>query len=745
MAKRFNKIGLRRDLNFSDLVSPTASLNNLLSGLVDVIGESFISDDLDAIRDIRTSTITNDDFRNVAGAALKVTNSSGDLEIYKPILKFKNRLDVAKFTIGEPNFYGGNGLTARTYDDTKINSTAVSSSNIFTGTPNSTEIFWERGIFEYVSKIHDTFNNIYGGVEWNGYFRPTANGVWAFNLSTTGFDTFEFDDGTGALVLQHRKSQYEYSFQIASALAGATTLTLTTPANANNLFVGDVLIHPTIVQFEDPLNIGYTGTEVTITAINRTTGVITISAALSLAITSATNFTFRHKAGEISGSFSVSTQNLEAYRTYRVRIRFWVPNIPQITVRARKAFALSVTPPNSTGTWLNYKWLYDENYNINPTPGALEYGDFRQFYTNRLTLGGGTVGGTVYNDYQSVITKSPLNITYSAPLSLVAITKQTKTVSYTTNINFVGIPITDNIEVGNYVFSSGAGIINGTQVKEITINSGVFLTNNPTSTVSGATFTFVDHRGLITYSLAASHTSGSQTITGLTSTTALTVGDVVISAGSPTYNVITKILSSSSVTTSKAFTAGLSSGRVFFYRNRGLRDIGLTTYCTNVFSAPTVAQSNSGANTLTLAYTDNLVVGQKAQYGTRIPAGTTITNINTTTKVVTLSAALTDDIPVNQLITFAPAATPNADNKEICFPPIDTSPPFTATSLGLATTSGRPIMDIAPTVAGSGVLKFVGLSADGVTTTTTSSSATYNRQLTIKDGAGNTYKILATT
>jgi hypothetical protein len=745
MTQRFNKFGLRRDLNFLDLDDPTASLNNLLSGLVDIPGESFTSEDLDAIRDIRSSLVTNDAFRNIAASAFKVTDSAGNLQTYKPILKFKNRFDVAKFTIGAPNFYGGNGLTQRTYADTKINSTAALSS-IFTGTPDATEIFWERGIFDYVSKLNTTLNNTYGGNEWNGYFRPTTNGSHTFTLSTTGFDTFEFDDGTGTLVLQHRKSQYEYSFEVAAASLGAGSLTLTTITNVDNLFVGDVLIHQTIAQFADPLGVGYTGTEVKITSINRTTGEIGLSSALAEAIGSPTNFTFRHKTGEVPGLFSITTQNLEAYRAYRIRIRFWIPNIAQFTSRARKTFNLSISAPTIPATQLNYKWLYDDSYNVNPTPGTVEFGNFRSFYTNRLELYGGTVGGSVYNEYQSLVTNSTLNFTYSAPTSLTAITKQTKTVSYSTSIiNFVNISLTDNIEVGNYIFSSSAGITPGTRVKDIVINSGVFLTITPTVDATNATVIFVDHRGLITYSLAASHTSGTQTITGLSSTSDLAVGDVVVSAGSPIYNIITRIVNSTSVTTSKAFTSTLSGGRVFFYRNRGLRDTGLAAYCANVFSAPTVAQSNSGANTLTLAYVDNLVVGQKVQYGTRIPAGTTITNINTGTKVITLSANITDDIPTNQLITFVPSATPNAENKEICFPAIDTSPPFNATPLGLSTTSGRPIMNIAPTVAGSGVLKFVGLSANGVVVTTTTSSATFNRQLTIKDGAGNTYKILATT
>jgi hypothetical protein len=100
------------------------------------------------------------------------------------------------------------------------------------------------------------------------------------------------------------------------------------------------------------------------------------------------------------------------------------------------------------------------------------------------------------------------------------------------------------------------------------------------------------------------------------------------------------------------------------------------------------------------------------------------------------------NIDVGQLIVFAPAGT--TDNKEICFTPLDISPPFTAIEKGLQTTSVRPDLEIVP-ATGTSELKFVGLSADGVTVTTTTAAPTYNRTLQIKDATGDSYLVLANT
>ena len=70
----FKNIGLRRDLNLADLTSKDQALNNVLNNLV--VGSDnkvFTGGDLDAIKGISNSTVTNRDIGLMAGLAVKNT------------------------------------------------------------------------------------------------------------------------------------------------------------------------------------------------------------------------------------------------------------------------------------------------------------------------------------------------------------------------------------------------------------------------------------------------------------------------------------------------------------------------------------------------------------------------------------------------------------------------------------------------------------------------------------------------
>lgn len=740
MTRRFNKFGLRRDLNFADLANPQQSLDNILNGLVDVTGESFISQDLDAIRDIGATTITNNDFRNITGAAVKVTDSTGEPVVYKPVVKFKNRLDVAEFTVGEPNFYGGDGLTSRYYESNQINSTAVDVNNIFTGPEQVKEVFWERGIFNFVAKINDRFNDIFGGVAWNGFFRPTIAGRHTFSLSTSGFYTFEIDDGTGNLIVVGRKSQINTNIVVNAASSGAEFITLATTADIRTVLVGDVIIHPTIAQFVDTENSNYTNA-VTVTGIDYVGGRVKISGTLDANLPANTTLTFRHRIGNISSSINYVSVNLEQYRTYRIRYRFWIPNITGVTARAQKTLSIIVAQPNTQGTYLDYKWLYNEDYNINPAEGTLEFGDFRKFFNSKLSLGGGAVGGSgSAADYRSVITKSPFTVSYVPPTSFAAANVQLKTVNTIAGSNILPMALTDGIAVGQFAISGNILSI----VKSISINEAVFLTSNVTQSLTNEVVAFVDHRGIRGISTSAATVNNNKSITvSEPDWNSARVGEIVVGPNLPQWTVITRKIAPNVLVLSD--TANTTSNvPLYFYHSAGIRNFTLTTFCNDVVSAPTVLQSNAGATTLTVAYIDGIGVGDRPQFGTRIPAGTTVTAVNTGTKVITLSASITDDIPAGQLITFAPIGT--TDNKELCFPPIDTSPPFTSTAFGLSTTTTRPTINIAPIGGALGELRFVGLSANGVPEPVViSPTANYTRALRIRDATGAEFRILSTT
>ena len=740
MARSFSKKGLRRDLNFIDIPNPEQALNNLLNGLIEIEGETFTSADLDAIRELRSSSMSNADFLNITGIAAREIDNNGVLQVYSPLVKIKNRVDAITFTTGVPQFFGGNGLTAKYYPDDQVDSEAVSSDNIFTGDPQETEIFWENGNFNFTS--FTKLQSIFGGISYTGYLKPTAIGEWVLNIISSSFFTLEFDDGLGGYDLLFRKSQVEYDFTVEAASAGQSTLVLQTIGNINNLMVGDRVINTSIAQFNDSEN------PITIATINRTTGAIALSENLDALVTVGTEFTFEFQIGEeTGGSVNVSLGNLELYEPYKIRMRYWFPDEAFVTPAMVRTLDVNVNFPTNSNNNLNYKYLYSEDYNINPTPGTIEYGDFNSFYDNKLLVSGGIVGGVNYNDYQSISNLNTLTINYEPPTSFAAIKKSIKTATYVSGLKYIDLSITDPIEVGNYVF--GVGISTGTRVSSIAINSSIYIDSPLLSSQSSDSVTFINHRGIAAIDAGGSWTSGTSTITGLSTTTTsnLRVGDVVILNGSPTYNLVATI-SSTSITTTKTFTASSSTGIdgvAFFYRSSGLYNGSLETYCTNVYSGVTTAQSNSGSNVLTIDEDTNITSGQVIQFGTRIPSGTTVLSIvpNGADFDVTLSNNITDDITSGQLITFAPTGT--TDSKEICFPPIDTSPPFNATTLGLQTTTGRPSMTLAPTGGATSIVKFVGLSANTITVETVSPSDNYDRTLTITDGTGATYKILGTT
>jgi len=654
MARTLNKKGLRRDLNFTDIPDKNQALNNLLDGLVLEEGETFTSVDLDAIKNISSTTMTNADFLNIQNSAVRVINDEGALvpffttstdENGDPIelrttIKLKNRFDIAEFTTGEPQFFGGDGLTARYYESEYIDSEAVDVENIFT-TPSDgevyEEVFWENGFFDFNRKINDNFADRFGGVSWTGFFRPTESGVWRLSYRSSSFFTVEFDDRNGNYVLHARKSQVEYTFSVEAATAGDTTLKLENPAGIINLLTNDILVNDSFNQFTDPLTTGYDQTPVTILSIDsRDEGIIELSEPLDENIPAGTTFTFRFQFGEIEGRNSFTTLNLEEFESYKIRIRFWYPDDEDITsFDDIRTITFWVDNPGIVDetSYFNYKFLQSESYNKNPTIGTVAYGNFLDYYNSRLTSGGGDVGGeSEYNDYRSILTLNTINISYEPPTSLSDIFSDSySNRSVVENDNYIPLNITDQAEVGNYVIASDTSVIPlGTRVKNVMYNTGVFL-DTPILLTDTVNIRFADHRGLIGVS-EGTWSSGNDTITNVSSslTDLVEVGDVIVALGSPTYNRV-KSKTSNSITTEENFTASSTSGDpfVFVYKSSGAINDSIGEYCTNIYASKTISVSPNGTNTLIVEPNVNIQEGQIVQYGNRIPEGTTVDNIDT--------------------------------------------------------------------------------------------------------------------
>ena len=258
--KQFNRFGLRRDFNLSDLPSPTSALNNVLSTPTMLGSEkSFTTTDLEPIRGIYITNITTSTFASLDGVTVAFTiiengiiDNSTNPKVYRPLIKIKNRLDAAYFSTGEPFFFGGDGPNARYYDSENIirdadahNSIAESNGTYSigdvvqfnsqlwrriarenTGVPGVnpdwlllgdyqdfflddevdsdgniitlTDNFWERGQFVYSEKLQSSFLSLFGGTNWQGFYKPTVSGTLRFLIRTTGSTIFKFQDPTSS-------------------------------------------------------------------------------------------------------------------------------------------------------------------------------------------------------------------------------------------------------------------------------------------------------------------------------------------------------------------------------------------------------------------------------------------------------------------------------------------------------------------------------------------------------------------
>ena len=247
--KIYKRIGIRRDRNLADLSDTKQGLNSLLDTLIDETGNTFISEDLDVTRNLFAEGMTSDQYQKFIGSRTQKTNTNGTLTDLLPPVTYQNKLDKFEFFAGEPRLNGGNGLTAKYYNQEDIN---IGTTNIFSGTPFDTDNFWEAGNFNYTGKITPLANNSNGGIEWDGFFIPTRTGPHNFGYETTASFTFEFEDvaESGTLTERFRVGttpvvSSDYSGQVAfgatftaSATGSGNVITLATASNLSRIGVG---------------------------------------------------------------------------------------------------------------------------------------------------------------------------------------------------------------------------------------------------------------------------------------------------------------------------------------------------------------------------------------------------------------------------------------------------------------------------------------------------------------------------
>ena len=692
-SEKFKKIGLRRDKNLSDLSNSNESLNNILNGLVDNnLTESFISEDLDAIRSIYSYGFLSQDYRQIIGSESEETDSLGIDRPFFPRITFQNKLDRLQLFAGQPRYNGGDGLTARYYNKKDIYADTV---GIFSGTFYNTDNFWEWGHFEFDNNVSKQAGNPDDGIEWEGYFVPTFYGEHTFTFDTTACIKIEFEtEGyTAGIGTYTEKTRIGITTTLsANGTQGTNTISLSNPTNIKYIGIGQSVFGTGI------------STNSIVESYNYNTGVINLtppqgsSTAVYSTINSA-NITFFKKIGQETRSY-FSTYILSRYRPYRVRFKYFIPKEIN-AIKEKKLFRAWTSVPLQEFNRVRYQFLYSLNYDFS----SAAKGDFTNFIDNSLSFGGGSIGSnTISTGYVKVKTNKKIDIKYEPKISYSQIRKNSINGTLTSGSNVLLVNNTSNIEVGNYIF--GNFLQDGTTVTDIGINQFIIMSKNATNSGTNLPFIFIEHRGFVK---KATGSSTSTTFTLAEGNTSLLKSDmIIIGENISSYTGITTTGSSNSFTISPSQTINANT-EVYFYQSKGLINDSLSTYCIPTTTKCLLVTSLvlSGNTVIPVTNTSGIALNWKVQ-GFQFQSNTVINAF--TTNSITINKPTIE--PLNSGGNFT--VTSSTEDKTLCCPPTDTSPPFNPTETGLDTVSGAPNLRI-----DSGNIVFSSISAEISTTNIT--------------------------
>ncbi len=718
--KIFKRIGLRRDQNLADTSNSVVALNNLLNGLSNISGGSFISNDLNVIRDLYTSGISTSEYQQIVNTTVEETDESGNDFLVTPLITFKNRLDIfSLFTASTTQ--GGDGLTAKYYSNSNVDE---NSNDIFSGTPFKTDNFWEDGEFNYSGKLDPTSIDGDGGILWEGFFSPTRTGAHDFRINTANCYTFEFEkethhtNGTGDKYEELKRSNLTKTISGSNAAGAGTQITLTTASDTVNVSIGMSASTSGTNQISNTALVN---------GVNNTSGVITFEDPtggnpVTGNFSGSNNVTFFKTMGQITRDVIVLPYVLNKLEKYCIKIKYFIPNsVSPSTNPNNPSFQKSINldflgPTDPQRRDLRYSFLYTTDYDFSNESKGI----FETFLDNSVNFGGTTLisglgGSSDKDDYIKIKTTKKIDIKYEPKTSVSAITRSTINCNLNNGSKILSLNNTNNIEIGNLIF--GTGIPNDTVVEDMIINEFIIMNNNATTTATN-TITFIDHRGFV------------KKVTGSTSGTTLTISsgntinlrtDMIVLGNSGSgdftaYTGITTTGSSSQVTISSS--QSMSSTELYFYQGKGLINDSLSAFCTPVNTECLVVTAAKPSNTTSVPVSGTAALDNSATYrvlGSQFAANTQITTINTNNIVI--NNATTAKLLVGEKVTVTKELS-DIDLRVLCCPPLDTSPPFTPTENGLQTKTIRPNLQIA-----DGNLKFDSLSATGISTVTALSAA----------------------
>lgn len=731
--KVFQKFGLKRELNLADVPAKRNALNNLLDGLSDGI-TPFTWEDIQVIQNIYLTDVSSGTFTNASDATVLQIQPNGDLEPYAPLITLENRFDKAYFTTSEPFFAGGDGLTATYYDnDGILRATPGDSASDFIGL-DAAEItdeddFWERGYFNWPNKLNVNNRSLYGAIQYEGYIKPKIDGVHTLRVEELrGFIKIEFDD--------------------KSEIRDFTYDALTNTFNYNNY------------NFTNNADTGLTGGLDTIVDQTRLDQSTNLATALINGTSSGLN---SERTLEVSLGSLVQWEAYKIRITYFVDEA--AINAGSSVI---KRYNFRILAPNNSFRPLNYKQLFTKNYFQTYDLGDFRSFVENSISVGGTNIGSqGTIGdvqGTftplgvtpsIGDSYANVNNFNPIVSYYTPPTTIADIEEVVSGCTYTIGTSTIAVSnalpnSTEFIEVGNFV--KGTGITPGTRVTKVIVNSSIEVSPTPTGNGTGLDLTFIDHRGLVAFgdngTVATDGIGGVGSDYGvndilensiiLCSRFATDFGGVTIdddTIGATGVSIEGKLVDRYDSTFGVIFTkpnpslAGSFTGEKYYvYQSAGLVDDGLKFFCQGVFKARLLATQNDTSSTSVVLTLDSEQIqdislndwvhafpavnfGQRADGSVQeLFSKVQVTNINLGANQITITNTVDGGAALLTALEYIPAKvknivfTPTDVNREVCFKPTDTSPPFAANSTGLITSNGVAAVNDFSSQPGGGVV-----------------------------------------
>lgn len=686
----FRNIGLRRDKNFSDLENKETGLTNLLNDFPSGT-DTYIGDDLnEAIKTIRSYPVKKLEINRLAGITFENTYYDANLDsaVTKaavPLVTIKNQFDRVKLELGEESYFGGNvnGINAKFYNTSQINAPASgtpTSANIFTGSPVIEKPFWMDGSKVFPNKFNSALNNQQGGVQWDGFFMPEANGGLNIRI-----------ESSCNLLLDIRGN-------IVSHLANAThTVGIIFDNNINEWVLNNYNDHIFIAEGCVVAN-SNNAVQISTISLFPATGqcILTFNGNLTqsgtftvytryqqLVIGSSYSFSpidndteYPDAFGDSPGGnvtyvepganlFTLKTilTGVEEYIPIAFTASAWLPENHEAKYKEIKfTFTMQLGTVNSSA--------YPNFSNTIPSTDPADFPEFKKFYANRLLQGGGAIGSP--SDPQFIKTNKSITATDYVPPLWANIVNKGQSPKLIKPI--IGSALAEEVlndsplyaEVGNIFLNDGGN--STASITKVIPGIGLVFDSVPTfPSPEGINIypylNLIDHRGFVK---AASVWSYIGTTVTIDSTNELIPGMMFIYNGGK--EEITKINNATSFEIASTVTnTDAINDSAYVYQDAGI--LNYTTY--NIVSV-------TDTSTLVL---DTVFGIQPGYYIKSIgKAGTEhlqeVATVNDTTNTITTVSPTTGDILAGDKIIAERAN-------------VNTAPPFIATLSGLSTNNAN--------------------------------------------------------